>query len=299
MKAELHPSLSLLEDGISEYTFAGLYLFRKTYNYHVAYLPIGSDGEQRLILRGQRDGKKFYAFPHGLPPETELRLQLMSEVDYIKGLAERFAEPARAWAENNGRIVYEDRDNFDYLYLRSELATLEGKKFHQKRNHVNAFMNNYEYTEKEFCAEGLKDAYYVLDAWRSERDDDGDYHSCKEALDRCADLELCGYIVYADGKPAAFTMGEPLQKGKTFAVHMEKAAGSYRGIYQFINMAFAGILPEHYQFINREQDLGNPGLRQAKMTYRPSGFIKKYRLYPVGAELPAQLVPTEQFVVTI
>jgi hypothetical protein len=61
-----------------------------------------------------------------------------------------------------------------------------------------------------------------------------------------------------------------------FAVHFEKAAGGYKGMYQYMNQAFAAMLPPHYVHINREQDLGDLGLRQAKETYRPSGFVKKY-----------------------
>lgn len=281
MRNELHPGLSLLDDGISEYCFAGLYLFRNAYNYQVAWLPGPS---KKLVLKGTKEGEDFYAFPCGLPEDHGLRSSMLNEVSYVKGLAERFADPIRIWAEQDARKVHEDRDNFDYLYLREDLATLEGRKYHKKRNHVNAFINNYQYEEKKFCSESIKDAYYVLDAWHEERGRDDDYHASKEALDLCKELELCGYMVWVDGKPAAYTMGEALQKGKSFVVHIEKAISSYKGVYQFINMAFAAILPSHYQYINREQDLGNPGLRQAKMTYMPSGFVKKYRIYPAGVQ---------------
>lgn len=294
MKAELHPLLSALEDGVSEYTFAGLYLFRNSYNYHVAWLPDETPTGRRMVFRGERDGKRFYAFPAGLPADPGLRLAMLAEVDYAKGLPARLADPLRVWAEQSGHFVWEDRDNFDYLYLREDLATLEGKKYHKKRNHVNAFLNNYQYEERKFCSEGIKDAYLILDAWRAERGRDDDYAASKEALDLCGELGLCGYIVYADGRPAGYTMGEGIQKGKTFVVHIEKGIGEFKGIYQFINMGFAAILPPSFQYINREQDLGNPGLRQAKMTYLPCGFVKKYRIYPAGAELPAsQAAPAD------
>lgn len=286
MRNELHPLLAGLEDGISEFCFAGLYLFRATYGYEVAWLPGKTPETRQLALRGKRDGKTFVALPQGFPDDPAMGADLLGGIDYVKNLSERHADKSRIWVERHGHFVWEDRDNFDYLYLREDLASLEGKKYHKKRNHVNAFMNSYQYEERKFCSESLKEAYYILDAWHEERGRDDDYHASKEALDLCRELELCGYIVYADGKPAAYTMGEGLQKGKTFVVHIEKGISAYKGIYQFINMAFAGILPKHYQWINREQDLGNPGLRQAKMTYLPCGFIKKYRVYPKGAETP-------------
>jgi hypothetical protein len=61
------------------------------------------------------------------------------------------------------------------------------------------------------------------------------------------------------------------------AVHFEKARIDFRGAFQYINYAYAQSLPESVEFVNREQDLGDEGMRQAKMTYRPVGFVKKYR----------------------
>jgi hypothetical protein len=63
-----------------------------------------------------------------------------------------------------------------------------------------------------------------------------------------------------------------------FAIHFEKANDRYKGVYQYINQEFAKTLPNYFKLVNREQDLGDEGLRQAKMTYRPSSFVKKYRV---------------------
>jgi len=253
MRDLLHPRLSMLPDGVSEYTFAGLYLFRETYDYHLTIV----DGE---------------------------KLMLLDRFDYLKGLSESHADESRIRLERLGFDMQEDRDNFDYLYLREDLANLQGKKFHKKRNHVNAFLNNYEYDERALTADNVDDALGILETWQRDREDRADYAAAREALERHDTLDLRGYLVYVDGQPAAYTLGEPLMRGRSFVVHFEKALDEYRGIYQFINKAFATILPRHYQWINREQDLGDEGLRQSKMTYRPSGFVKKYR---VGRNVPA------------
>jgi len=269
----MHAALSHLREGISEFTFANLYLFRKTYSYHVSRLP-GDD----ILLSGTKNGKRFFALPGGLPENDALLNDLFSAHDYLKGLPEPHAEANRARLEGMGFRVDEDRDNFDYLYMKSDLAQLSGRKFHKKRNLVNAFINNYDYSECPLTPENLSDAFHVLDQWKAERDDPGDYDAAREALMLMDKLDLTGYLVSVDGTPAAYTLGEPVARGLSFAVHFEKAAGDYKGIYQFINRAFASVLPSHYQFINREQDLGDEGLRQAKMTYRPCGFVRKYRV---------------------
>lgn len=279
MRDALHPRLSMLPDGVSEFTFAGLYLFRETYDYQLSVVE-----EEKVMIRGMKDGKEFFMLPCGLPTDEGLMHELFQRFEYLKGLSERHADEGWVRLEGLGLEVQEDRDNFDYLYLREDLANLQGKKFHKKRNHVNAFINNYEYDERRLDGSNVQDALTILDIWQKDREDRADYNAAREALERQDELDLKGYLVYVDDTPAAYTLGEPLMKGKSFVVHFEKALDGYRGLYQFINKAFATILPRHYRWINREQDLGDEGLRQAKMTYRPSGFVKKYR---VGRSLPA------------
>ena len=274
MRQELHSRLIQVKQGISEFTFANLYLFRDTYDYKAALLP---DGQP--VISGVKNNEPFIMLPFGIPEDNELLYSFFDKHIYIKNLAQEFVQKHQISLEQMGFCIVEDRDNFDYMYLRKELANLEGKKYHKKRNLVKQFINNYEYREEKINKDNLSDVYLVLDQWIQSKDDCGDAVAAKEALDRIEELELCGYVYYVDSTPAAYVLGEPLARGKGFVVHFEKAVGSYKGIYQFINKAFASILPSKFSFINREQDLGDQGLRQAKMTYRPSGFVKKYRVY--------------------
>ncbi len=273
MRDELHPPLAHLKFGISEFTFANLFLFRETYNYRISRLKDGSH-----IISGEKDGEKFVMLPFGLPDQETL-VSLFSDHTYIKNLAEPAAAAARIELERMGFCLIEDRDNFDYLYLTKDLAHLPGKKYHKKRNLVKQFLNNYEYSEIKIDEQNIDDAFLVARQWAEGREDPGDTKAALEALELSSFLDLWGYLYYVDGTPAAYVLGESIARGKGVVVHFEKAVGDYKGIYQFINKSFASILPHHFSFINREQDLGDPGLRQAKMTYRPSGFVRKYRVY--------------------
>ncbi|MGO8693237.1 MAG: DUF2156 domain-containing protein [Rectinemataceae bacterium] len=272
MRDDLYPSLNMIKDGISEFTFSNLYLFRRTYGYRVSRLP-----GTTFIIEGSKAGKSFFYVPCGLP-SLEVLDELLSGHDYLKNLSESQADAHRAELEGAGYGVVEDRDNFDYLYLRTDLAELSGKAYHKKRNLVNAFLNSYSYEQKPLRADNVPDAVAVLDEWRQTKELDGDYAASREALELFDVLGMRGYVYYVDGRPAGWCLGEPLAKGRMFAVHFEKACDRFKGIYQFINQAFAQALPQHYVAINREQDLGDEGLRQAKMTYRPSGFVIKYRV---------------------
>lgn len=263
----LHPKFQSLTEGISEFAFANIYLFRDVHHYRLSKVA------DEMIIIGSDSDTPFFMTPFGLP-EHEILESLFHDHKNLKAATE---DQAQLLGERGYHIV-EDRDNFDYLYSRAELAELAGRKYHKKKNLVNAFINNYNYEGKPLVEDFIPHAIEVLELWRNGRDNPGDYQATREALEQSEALQLCGGIYYVEGKPAAFTLGEQLARGESFVIHFEKALSQYKGIYQFVNQCFASILPETYLYINREQDLGDPGLRQAKLSYRPVGFVKKYRV---------------------
>ena len=269
---EVRNLLSQLTDGVSEFTFANLYLFRKRYNYQLSLNP----GTDNLILSGELNGNKFFLTPKALPAE-EILINLLHTHDYWKNIPDSIVNEHKDTLERLGIEITEDRDQFDYLYMRTDLAELPGKKYHKKRNLVNAFLNSYSYEVRPLTEELLPHAFLILDRWRDEKNDAGDYQATREGLELFSALGMQGAVYYADGKPAGFCSGEIMLRNTMFAVHFEKGLEMYKGIYQFINQNFAASLPEHILYINREQDLGDEGLRQAKMTYRPCGFVKKHK----------------------
>ncbi|HOX32587.1 MAG TPA: DUF2156 domain-containing protein [Spirochaetales bacterium] len=272
MRDCLYPSLNLLRDGISEFTFSNLYLFREAYGYRVSRVP-----GRTLVIEGSKNGRSFFYLPCDLP-EREVFDELMASHDYLKNLSPSQHERCRVALEQWGYRVEEDRDNFDYLYRRADLAELSGKAYHKKRNLVNAFLNSYSYEQKPLTEANVPDAIAVLDEWRDSKGIEGDYAASREGLERFRILGMRGCVYYVDGRPAGWCLGEPIAKARMFAVHFEKGSEQYKGIYQFINQAFAQALPAYFRSINREQDLGDEGLRQAKMTYRPYGFVEKHRV---------------------
>lgn len=274
-RPELHPRFQSLPEGISELTFAGIYLFRATHRYRVSRLAGDS-----YVIAGE-DAEPFFMLPFGLPREDVLnalfeRHKVMKAVSPAQ--AERLSEM--------GCRVWEDRDNFDYLYPRDKMADLAGRRLHKKKNLVNLFLRNNACVAKPLLEEYAGDALQILERWRSQQETPGDYAAAREALENMEYLQLCGGIFYVNDEPGAYVLGEELARGRVFVIHFEKAivGEQLKGIYQYVNQAFASILPDQYELINREQDLGDPGLRQAKESYRPAGFVTKYRAAPKGAQ---------------
>lgn len=285
---EIHPLLMQSNEGISEFTFPSLYLHRTKYDYKLSHLS-----QNCYVLSGSYKGNTFFSLLGLMAKEDESRvIELLHTFDYWKNMSAAQKEalsPGFLKLIENSYDIIDDRDNADYLYLKEDLALLPGKAFHKKKNLVNAFEAAYSNIEvKPLDGHTKNDARKVLDEWHAGRDPSipTDYAQCVEALNSM-DLEnkkICmvftGVVVYVEGKPVGWALGEVIAQGTSFCVHFEKGINSYKGVYQFLNRATALSLPEGITFINREQDLGDEGLRQAKMTYRPCGFVTKYRISP-------------------
>lgn len=274
MAREITPQLVQLPDGISEYSFAGLYLFRDRYAYRASLY------QNLLILSGEIAGKKFFITPC-CKTSMNVVADLFKTHDYWKLISPSFVEENRTEIEAAGYTILEDRDNYDYVYNRNDLATLSGKKFHKKKNHVNAFENTYpDYHIAPLDMTTRDDALAVLEAWATHElnPENTDYKAAREALFLLDQFEMFGIVLYVEKKPVGWALAEKVSNGTMAAVHFEKARTEYRGVYQWLNYAFARELPETVTLINREQDLGDEGLRQAKMTYRPCAFVEKYKI---------------------
>jgi len=88
-------------------------------------------------------------------------------------------------------------------------------------------------------------------------------------------LGLIGGVVEVDGRIEAFSIGERLNPD-TAVIHLEIANFRYDGLAQFINRQFVKNEWAALKYINREQDMGIPGLRRAKMSYYPHNLVKKF-----------------------
>lgn len=174
-----------------------------------------------------------------------------------------------------------DRDYADYIYLRSSLATLSGKKLQSKRNHINRFRNTYpDYEYTPITQDRIQECMELEAEWCKVNNCDQQEGTGNErqaliyALNNFEALGLSGGILHVNKKIVAFTFGMPINQ-ETFGVHVEKADTSIDGAYAMINYEFANRIPEQYTYVNREEDLGLEGLRKAKLSYQPETILDK------------------------
>lgn len=174
-----------------------------------------------------------------------------------------------------------ERDYADYIYLRSDLQELKGKKYQPKRNHINKFTDKYAYRYLPITPELVPECLELEAVWfranRDKNDDDelsGERRSMIYALQHYDALGLIGGALCVEGRIVAFTFGSPITHD-TFGVHVEKADVNFDGAFAMINHEFVTRLPEQYVYVNREEDLGIPGLRQSKLSYHPFILLEK------------------------
>ena len=164
---------------------------------------------------------------------------------------------------------------------KEDLATLKGKKYQAKRNHINKFNKKFAYEYIPITPELVPECLQLECKWYKANREDNDEEDLNDerrsiiyALNHYDELGLIGGAICVDHQIVAFTFGAPINHN-TFGVHVEKANVNYEGAYAVINKEFASHLPEKYTYVNREEDLGIPGLRQAKLSYNPFILLEK------------------------
>jgi hypothetical protein len=257
---------------VSELSFAALYLFREAHGYRLATAA----GSIIVLGRGY-DGSAYFLPPLGGDVAVALKI-MFSNGQALYGADELFV--TRYLTESTLQIT-ELRDSHDYLYLREELATLPGSRFHKKKNHINYFSKRHNYTVSRFSREHLGGCLNVLNKWKDSSMSEErnsrlmEVEAAAEALYSSYALGLEGVVVVVNNNVVAFALGERLNR-KTAVCHFEKADPFMEGLNQLINREFARLLFQDCQYVNREQDLGNMGLRNAKLSYHPVELVEKY-----------------------
>lgn len=260
-----------MQPRISELTFAGLYLFRSAHEYRLS-----TTGDSIVVLGTGYDGTRYFLPPLGGDVANALERMLATGLP-LYGADDPFL--AR-YLTDSAVQVSELRDSFDYLYLRDDLATLPGSGFHKKKNRINYFTSRHDYTVTLFSGEHLEGCLTLLDTLsRSSRVIENslrlEMEATYEALHGMEQLGLEGVVVTVNNTVAGFSLGERLNHD-TAVCHFEKADPFMEGLYQLVNHEFARLLFPECRYVNREQDLGDTGLRSAKLSYHPVELVKKY-----------------------
>ncbi len=282
------------------YNFANLVGWQFWYSTEVCVL------ENAVVLRYTFDGQRAYMVctSEALSPELIEALFDDSNGDLtLIGLED--SQVAQLSIINCQLSITTEpvRDQYDYIYRRTDLATLHGRHLDAKRNHIHRFRAEHpDFEYRPLTPEYFDECRRLTEIWQEEkaaikreqsqvylssaereqartkfnenqnenRNDtiDAEHRVMETIFSNWDALGMTGGSIFVDGRMVAFTYGAAVTTD-TLDVCVEKADRHVEGAFAIINQQFAEHLPEQYVYLNREEDMGIPGLRQAKLSYHP------------------------------
>lgn len=265
-----------------EYSFVNNFIWRKSYYAKVALI------DNCLVIKSGAQGKECVSYPIGNGDHRgaiEKLIQNAKESNspfVMRGVLEsNKSELEKMFPETFA--FYSDRAESDYIYSAEKLATLAGKKLHGKRNHIARFKDEPDWHYESITKENLSLCYEMNEKW-CKQNECAMHKSLKkemcavqEALDHYLELNLVGGMLIRKKEVVAYSIGEPLSSD-TFVVHIEKAFSDIQGAYPMMNQQFVIHNCENFQYVNREDDTGDEGLRKAKLSYYPEIILDKYNI---------------------
>ena len=286
-KEKLQTYFDMVNYEACEYCFATLYMWQHLYKtgYYI--------GDGFAVLVGEYEGDTFSILPlakkEKLPEVIDFVFDYFKNVNkklYFRGVTQEIVDYLKENYEDKFEYI-EERDLFDYVYDAESMRTLGGRKNQKKRNHINYFLKEYEgrFEYRLLNKEDFNSCLELVKKWANNKEENNEY-------DDSMDEELIGIKkifshydilkdgikvggIFIDNKLEAFTIGELLNPNMAL-IHIEKANPDIRGLYPFINQQFLVNEFSQVEFVNREEDLGIPGLRKAKLSYHPIRFVEKY-----------------------
>ena len=263
-----------------EMNFTNLFVWKDSWRLLIA------EDEIALYIRGY---DKYLKSPFVFPPlakpgcfvEAVLRIEACKREEGLPFLLRGVTEPMKQALEEAvpGRYSFKfSPETTDYVYHTSDLATLSGKKYSSKRNHINRFIM--EYPDFEYAAMTAADTPACLqlyDEWLGRQgeitwdleDENQSVHAMLENFDA---LGVRGGLIKIKGRVAAYSIGEMITDDMAI-IHIEKADDEIPGLFTAINRFFVENEWMETTWINREDDMGLPGLRRAKESYYPARRI--------------------------
>ena len=262
--------------------FANMYCWQQVY--HSAWAEI--DGF--LVIRFRIDGgeKIGYMQPVGegdfapLIPTLRADAHAHGQRLRIIGLTDEGREMIRRM--HIGLFAFEsDRALEDYVYNADDLRNLPGRRYQPKRNHINRFLAEYpDYRYEELTHDRFDECMALEREWRRAHEGHtselcAEQRAMQRGFEHFGELGMQGGCIYVGDRLVAFTYGSAVND-HTFDTHVEKADTEYDGAFTIINKLFAQHLDPRFTLINREEDLGIEGLRQAKLSYHPAFLQHKF-----------------------
>lgn len=264
-----------------DYSFSNLYGWAEVYGTEVAF----HKGMMLVRFKNPSQERQAYLMPVGDGDLKGVLLDLQKDLlekgeehIILMSVTANALDALKALSPSQIKEL-PNRDFYDYIYLRENLATLAGKKLQSKRNHIHKFERLYpDWSYEEITADNVEKCIALEGVWLDNTKTDSEKLAERRvvlnALKHKDAIGLTGGCIKVGERVVAFSLGMPVSTD-TFDVNIEKADTEYEGAFSIINREFARRVPERYTYLNREEDLGVEGLRKAKLSYNPEYLLCK------------------------
>jgi uncharacterized protein len=273
-----------LRPEVSELCFTNLFMFKHVHDYKISSL------NGNLLIYAKSYKGEYYFFPpiggNNIPETMSMQMDYMRGRDEMPVVNLASAEFIKKYVEGAPEYKYElSQEDSDYVYSTAELISLSGRKFHDKKNLLNRFLKRYAPEYRRLTQELVPQAKDLVDRWCRDKcavnipSTFGEAEATQHALDHLSELSTIGGVVLVGGIVEALSLGELLNENMA-VVHVEKANQEFSGLYQYISSEFLRQEFSDVEFVNREQDLGEPNLRKSKQSYNPIRMVEKFKVWP-------------------
>lgn len=261
----------------SDYSFVNLWSWRNIYQLEWAW-------EEDLVWIRQNNPERIYWAPIGPWENIEWKKRLQRCLPTSCAVTRIPEYLYNLWhSDLPGSLnMADNRDHWDYVYSVQELIELKGNKYHKKKNLLSQFQKLYQASFITLTVDEIEGALALQEDWCLWRDcESSEVLSAenKAIVNAFKDWtflkDVIGGGLVVNQSMISFTVAEPIDQ-ETIVIHFEKGCPQYKGVYQAINQMFLSWKAQDYTYVNREQDLGDLGLRQAKESYLPVSYLKKY-----------------------
>lgn len=271
--------------GLCEYSVGTKLMWRG--KLHPAWAEIGGC----LVIRNQSGDQVMFDYPvPGPEGDEDAALEAIESYCLEQGIPLMISVvPEQKAPRLMARYPYVRVSNIrtwrDYVYYREDLQFFAGRRYSGQRNHINKFRA--QWPEAAFRPLTAEEALAVEAFWAAYEAEfpKGNNAKARDELELAKEmLKLVGRPWFFAGgmfdgdKLIALSLAEKC--GDTLIIHIEKALYSYTGVYPTLVQAFADAFGEGCQWINREDDAADRGLRTSKLQYGPAKLAPKYCFEP-------------------
>jgi hypothetical protein len=285
-KPTLDALFARMQPRISEYTFTNLYIWRQAYGAQITQF----EDDVVCLLSWRPDPEDSFLLPPLGQGASAMHVRRVLELLTQEGHGAKLCRVDATLLASLGItedewVIASDRADWDYVYRVPELIELAEDRYPEKARHVREFARKYPFEYRPITPDLVPACQELQDLWCDGKHCDlyaslrAEARAVKEILERLEELRIKGGAILVRDRVQAFTLGEPLND-HTVVIHIEKASPDLHGGFQVINQEFLRHEWAEWEFVNREQDVGDPGLRQAKESYLPAQMVEKFTAWP-------------------